>query len=96
MDLPFPKIKKKLNVFLMNENGKIKKSAVLGAGVILFLNAVQMVVGHSSHDHHNSSYYPHKICCGSGSCHDNRLDAGSGARGKHYNCWQIHSSHESY
>jgi len=56
--MKFPKLKKKINAFLVGEEGKISKSNVIKGGILLgsiVLTIGTVAAGHSSYDYHTNN-----------------------------------------
>ena len=96
-----PKIKKKINAFLVGEEGKISKQSLLKVGAMLggaalgtVLSARKAYAGHSSSD---------STCdrCEASNdvCHGNLLgvtSTGATIESSHEHCIETHSSHRSH
>lgn len=97
----FPKLKKDINLFLSNEDGKIAKEsivkigALLGAISLIALNAKDVLASRN----HSSLHIPEDCGCGF-YCHVNSITETSWDTSKvvaqHQNCATGHAYHSNY
>jgi len=111
MKSKIPKIKKKVNSFLLGEEGKISKKTLYKTGMVLSAIAIsaEMAIknaeAHDSHGNHSNSYNPDCSGCtapNGGTCHESSVNLELDelkvqAISTHDNCLENHgNSHSSH